>query len=289
MLYDALLAPFVEYGFMRRALVAVIAVSVMAGPLGTFLHLRRMSLVGDALAHAVLPGVAVGFLLFGLDLWAMSLGGIAACLAVVFLAGLVARLTPQKEEASLAVFYLLSLALGVFIISLKGSPLDLLHILFGALLGVGRDGLILVVAGASLSVLVLAVIYRTLVVECFDPLFLRASGGRGALAHMAFLALVVINIVAAIQALGTLMAIGLMIVPAGAARFLARSVAGMLVLSSLLALVSGLAGLVASYHFDLPPGPTIVLAAGALYLCALVGGPQGGLVQRLFPRAHLRH
>lgn len=289
MFHDLLIGPFADYAFMRRALVAVLAVGIIAGPLGVFLQLRRMSLMGDALAHAILPGVAAGFFLFGLDLWAMSLGGLIACLVVALLSGAVARMTLLKEDTSLAALYLVSLALGVLIVSLKGSPRDLLHILFGSLLSIGHDGLILVVATAALSLLVFALIYRTLVVECFDPAFLRSVGGRGALAHMAFLVLVVINLVAAIQALGTLMAVGLMILPAAAARFWVRSVGAMVLLGSALALLAGLLGLLASYHLDLPPGPAIVLLAGCAYLLSVCLGRVGGLAQRLFPGRHLQH
>lgn len=289
MLHEFFLAPFLDFAFMRRALAAVIAVAIVAGPLGVFLQLRRMSLMGDALAHAILPGVAIGFFLFGLDLWAMSLGGLVACLAVALASGAVSRLTALKEDTSLAALYLVSLALGVLIVSMKGSPRDLLHILFGSLLSISSDGLILVVAVAILSLLVFAFIYRTLVVECFDPAFLRAVGGHGAFAHMAFLVLVVVNLVAAIQALGTLMAVGLMILPAAAARFWAGSVGAMVLLGSLLALMAGVAGLLGSYHFDLPPGPAIVLGGGAAYLFSVVFGSAGGLAQRLFPGRHLQH
>ncbi|WP_374379464.1 metal ABC transporter permease [Dongia sp.] len=289
MLADLFIAPFVDFAFMRRALVAVIAVSLVAGPLGVFLQLRRMSLMGDALAHAILPGVAIGFFLFGLDLWAMSVGGLVACLTVALLSGAVARLTSLKEDTSLAALYLISLASGVLIVSLRGNTRDLLHILFGSLLSIGGDALVLVVAVAILSLVTFAIIYRTLVVECFDPLYLRAVGGHGVAAHMAFLILIAVNLVASIQALGTLMAVGLMILPAAAARFWAGSVAGMIALSSGLALLSGIAGLLGSYHFDLPPGPSIVLVAGLAYALSVIAGRQGGLVRRLFPGAHLQH
>ncbi|WP_374305863.1 metal ABC transporter permease, partial [Ferrovibrio sp.] len=161
--------------------------------------------------------------------------------------------------------------------------------LFGSLLSIGSDGLILVVATAILSLIAFAIIYRTLVVECFDPLFLRAVGGHGALAHMVFLILIVLNLVAAIQALGTLMAVGLMILPAAAARFWARSVASMIALASSLALAAGLLGLLGSYHLDLPPGPAIVLMAGFCYFVSVIFGRNGGLLRRLFPGAHLQH
>src|SRR5574342_261274 len=120
-LYDLLLAPFVEFGFMRRALVGCIALGLGSAPVGVFLMLRRMSLVGDAMAHAILPGAAVGFLLSGLNLFAMTAGGLIAGFVVALLTGLVARMTELKEDAALATFYLLSLALGVTIVSLKGT------------------------------------------------------------------------------------------------------------------------------------------------------------------------
>src|SRR4029077_20974794 len=194
---------------MRRALVGCLALSLGGGPIGTFLVIRRMSLMGDALSHAVLPGAALGFILGGLSLPAMSLGGAGAGLTVAFLSGLVTRLTPLREDASFAAFYLISLALGVLLVSTHGSNIDLLHLLFGSILAVDDAALILMGGIATASLLLLAVIYRPLVVECFDPGFLRAVGGRGALVHTLFLALVVLNLVAGFQALGTLMTVEL--------------------------------------------------------------------------------
>ncbi|MFY3002542.1 metal ABC transporter permease, partial [Achromobacter xylosoxidans] len=218
-----LIGPFLDYGFMRRALAGASALSLGAAPLGVFLVLRRMSLMGDAMSHAILPGVAAGFLLAGLSLGAMMLGGIATGLAVALLAGLVARLTPLREDASFAAFYLISLGLGVLLVSLRGSNMDLLHVLFGTVLGLDDTALLLVTATASITLLALAALYRMLVAECLDPGFLRASGGQGGWVHMGFLVLVVVNLVAGFQVLGTLMVVGIMMLPAAAARFWMRS------------------------------------------------------------------
>jgi len=289
-LHDLLIAPFSEFAFMRRALIACFAISLSAGPIGAFMVLRRMSLMGDAMSHAVLPGVALGFLLFGLDLWPMALGGLVASLAVALLAGLVSRLTPLKEDASLAGFYLISLSAGVLIVSLRGSNIDLLHILFGSILGVDDKSLILVAAAATLTLLVFAVIYRPLVVECFDPGFLRVVGGRtGAFAHLAFLVLVVINLVAGMQALGTLMSVGLLLLPAAAARLWAGSVGGLMATTSGIAMIASLLGLILSYDLNLPSGPAIVLVAGLLYVGSVLFGARGGLIRRYLPRPHLAH
>src|SRR4030088_1967521 len=134
MLHDALIAPFTEFEFMRRALAAVIALSLGAAPIGVFLMLRRMSLVGDAMAHAILPGAAIGFLISGLNLFAMAGGGLIAGFVVGLAAGLIARTTELKEDASLAAFFLISLAVGVTIVSVRGTNIDLLHFLFGTVL-----------------------------------------------------------------------------------------------------------------------------------------------------------
>ena len=286
-LYDAALAPFAEFGFMRRALVGCLALALSCGPIGTILVIRRMSLMGDALSHAVLPGAALGFITAGLSLPAMSLGGIVAGLVVALLSGLVTRLTPLREDASFAGFYLISLALGVLLVSIHGSNIDLLRLLFGSILAVDDAALILIGGIATASLLMLAVIYRPLVVECFDPGFLRAVGGRGGLVHALFLTLVVFNLVAGFQALGTLMAVGLMMLPAAAARFWVRELWSLSAASTALALASGFFGLLLSYHLDLPSGPAIVLVAGLGYLASVALGPRDSLRALYVRRTHL--
>src|SRR3954469_22501754 len=195
LIYDTLIAPFADFEFMRRALAGIVALALGAGPIGVFLMLRRMSLVGDAMAHAILPGAAIGFLISGLNLFAMTAGGLIAGCVVALLTGMVARLTELKEDAALATFYLLSLALGVTIVSVKGTNIDLLHVLFGTVLALDDQTLLLIAINATVTLLVLALIYRPLVIECVDPNFLRSVSAAGAPAHLALLALVVINLV----------------------------------------------------------------------------------------------
>jgi zinc/manganese transport system permease protein len=280
-----LIVPFADFGFMRRALVACFALALGSGPIGILLMLRRMSLVGDAMSHAVLPGAAVGFLVSGLSLPAMGIGGIVAGLAVALLSGLVSRSTTLREDASFASFYLTSLALGVLIVSLRGSSVDLLHVLFGSILAIDSAALILVGSIASITLVVLAVIYRPLIAECFDPGFLRAVSGRGYVYHLIFLLLVVLNLVAGFQALGTLMAVGLMMLPAAVAQLWVRGMPALFAVSILTACVSGYAGLVISYHAGLASGPTIILVAGGLYVLSLLFAPSGAF-RRLLPKRH---
>lgn len=286
-LHALLVQPFVEFGFMRRALVACLALGLSCGPVGTLLVLRRMSLVGDAIAHALLPGAALAFVLFGYSLWAMSLGGFIAAMLVAGLAGLVSRLTPQREDASFAAFYLIALAAGVMIISTRGSSVDLMHVLFGSVLAVDDASLYLIAGISSLSLVVLALVYRPLVVECFDPGFLRALGRTGGWVHGVFLVLLVLNLVGGFQALGTLMAVGLMMLPATAARFWATEVWSLAAVASAMAVVCGWGGLLLSYHANWPSGPAIVLLAGACYLLSLLVGRRDSLLSRLqAQRAH---
>ena len=284
---DALTQPFIEFSFMRRALVGCLALSLGAPPIGVFLMLRRMSLMGDAMSHAILPGAAIGYLLAGLSLFAMSLGGFAAGLAVALAAGLVARSTVLREDASLAAFYLISLALGVMIVSIRGSNVDLLHVLFGTVLALDDAALILVASIATLSLAVLAVIYRPLVLECFDPQFLRSASALSSPTHFAFLVLVVLNLVSGFQALGTLMAVGIMLLPAVAARFWAQDVSGLIVVAVACAFAASLSGLLLSYYSSVPTGPAIILVAGMFYLTSILIGVKGGLLWGFLPRKHL--
>ena len=277
-LWTLLCQPFAEFAFMRHALAAILALALGCGPVGTFLVLRRMSLMGDALSHAVLPGVAAGFLLCGLSLTAMTVGGFLAGLGVVVAAGLVSRYTPLREDASLAALYLISLALGVLLVSLRGNSMDLMHVLFGSILAVDDASLLLVAGVASVSLLTLALIYRPLVVECFDPGFLRSVGGGGPWVHTVFMALVALNLVGGFRALGTLMAVGLLVLPATAARFWAGQVWSQALVATGIAMFSGYLGLLCSYYWNLPSGPAIVLTAGACHCVSLFVGPRQGLV-----------
>jgi len=285
--YDLLIAPFADYGFMRRALVACLCLALGSGPIGVFLMLRRMSLMGDAMSHAVLPGAAIGYLIAGsLSLTAMGIGGLIAGLSVALLSGVVSRSTVLQEDASFASFYLASLALGVLIVSLRGSNIDLLHVLFGTILAIDGPALALIGGITSVTLLTLAIVYRPLVAECFDPGFLRAVGGRGPVYHALFLLLVVLNMVASFQALGTLMAVGLMMLPAAIAQLWARSLTAMMALAAAAAAVSGYVGLIASYHLELASGPTIIMTAAVIYGFSILFSPSG-FARRLFPRPHL--
>ena len=285
-LYDLLVAPFADYAFMQRALFGSLMLSLGACPVGVFLMLRRMSLSGDAMAHAILPGAAAGFLLYGLEILPMTIGGLVAGMVVALGAGAVSRFTIQREDASMAAFYLISLALGVMMVSLRGSSVDLMHVLFGTVLALNNEALALIAGIMAVTLAALLVFWRALVAECLDPLFLRSVSRLGSPVHFVFLGLVVINLVGGFQALGTLLSVGLMMLPAAAARFWTTRVEPMCALAVAIGFACCVAGLLLSYHLALPSGPAIILSAGLVYLASILLGTRGALRSRLVAHRH---
>ena len=269
-------------GFMRRALAGCIALSLAAPPLGVVLVLRRMSLMSDPLQHGILPGIAAGAALAGLSVWGMGLGGLVAGLAVALLAGGLARATGGREDSQLVAVYLIALALGVAVVS-QTRGVDLQHLLFGSVLAVDDGALLLMAGVATVAIPGLALIWRPLVMDSFDP----ESLPGGARWYVAFLVLVVLCVVGGFAALGTMMSVGLMMLPAVAARHWSAELGGQVRASVAVALLASVGGLLAAYHLDVPAGPAIVLAAGALWAGSLVAGPHASLVQRWLRRPHL--
>lgn len=280
MLWELFCQPFAEFDFMWQALLGMSCLALGAAPLGVLLQLRRMSLTGDAISHAVLPGVAAGYLIAGQNIWAMGAGGLAAGLVMALGVGVVSRKSVVREDAHLAAFYLTCLALGVALVSRYGSQADLLHLLFGSVLAMDASALLLLAVVAGVTVLALFIARWALLAQVIDPLFLQTRGGRSTLWHVVFLMLVVFNLVAGFQAMGTLMAVGLMMLPSIIARLWVRSIRAMVLLALLLALVCGYGGLLLSYHAELPPGPAIILLCAAAYVFSLVFGAQGARLKR---------
>jgi zinc/manganese transport system permease protein len=285
---DASWNPFAEFGFMQRALLGCLLLSASAPLVGVFLLLRRMSLTGDAMAHAILPGAALGYLASGLSLGAMTAGGLLAGMAVVLASGLVARSTALREDASLAAFYLLSLAAGVLIISSQGRNVDLLRVLFGSVLALDDATLLLLAVIAAVTAVALLLLYRPLVLECVDPAFLRTVSRLSPVAHYGFLMLLVLNLVAGFHALGTLLSVGMMILPAAAARLWVRELPGMLMLAGVLSAIGSTVGLVLSYRYELATGPAIVLSLGVVYIVSVLVAPRGLRWASRAPARHLR-
>ncbi|MDO5666545.1 MAG: metal ABC transporter permease [Alcaligenaceae bacterium] len=279
-MFEFLVQPFIDYAFMRRALFGAIFLSLIAAPLGIFLILRRLSLVGDAMTHAILPGVAIGFFWAGNSIIAMLFGGLATGLIVALMAGFIARHTSLKEDASFAAFYLISLGLGVLLISMRGTSVDLMHVLFGSILSISDESLLTTMVISSVSILVLALIYRPLVLDCFDPVFLQVELGRRSWVFNIFMVLLVVNLVAGFQILGTLMVVGVVILPAITARFFGRTLGMQLIVAPTVGVLCQYIGLVTSYAYDLPASATIILLNGIVAVFAMLFGPYGSARKR---------
>ena len=283
---DWLISPFSEFEFMRYALASVLFLSLSAAPVGVFLVMRRMSLMGDALSHAVLPGAAIGYMLAGLSLPAIAFGGFITGIVMAAGAGIATRFSMIKEDANFAAFYLSCLALGVILVSKNGSNIDLLNLLFGSVLAVDKPSLVLIAIVATATLITLMLIYRPLLIESVDSTFLRIVKGRGGVWHVLFLMLVVINLVAGFQTLGTLMSVGLMMLPAICARMWFSRMESLLVGSIVIAVLSSIAGLLLSFYIDIPSGPAVILICGVIYFFSLLFATNGILMPYI---RHKRH
>ncbi|CBI76758.1 ABC transporter, permease protein [Bartonella clarridgeiae 73] len=282
-MYAFFLAPFIDFQFMQNALIGSILLAISACPIGVFLMLRGMSLTGDAISHAILPGVAIAFLFCGFSPIFMTIGGVGTGIIVALATALISRNGFQKEEASMTVFYLFALATGVTIISLKESTIDLLHLLFGSVLSINTQALWLITFIMFITISNLCIFWRALVVESFDPLFFKSLSPLGKYVHILLLGLMVLNLVGGFQSLGTLMSVGIMIIPAITARFWLSRLGPICILSIILGIISSLFGLLLSFHISLPSGASIIIVAGSIYLITCLISPRG-LIITWFPR-----
>ena len=265
-----------SYAFMQRAFVITAVLSASVAPIGAFLVLRRLSLAGEAMAHAITPGIVIGFVAAGLSVVSLLIGGLVAGVGVAVLTALLARKTILRSDASLASLYLIALAVGIFILSAAGSAVPLKSFLFGSILGIDDATMLLVGGVATVTLAAFAALLRPLIISTCDPVFFESQTKRPWLIEQAFMVLLVLNLLAAFKTLGTLMAVGLMILPATAARYWASTITGQLWLGFAFALASCWIGLTLSYLLpDTPSGPAIVLVAGGFFALSALFGPLG--------------
>ena len=203
-----------RYEFMRRGLLSALLLGVSGGMIGCVLVLRRLALMGDALSHSLLPGVAVAWYFFGTSTSALFFGGLAAGLLTALGSALLSRLTRVKEDAAFGSLFIVFFGAGVALVSKLPTRINLTDFLFGNVLGVSAGELRLAAAVSLLTVAVFILFYRSVLLETFDPVFHRATGGHGGLVHLGFLTLTVLNLVAAMQTMGIVLALGLFLLPA---------------------------------------------------------------------------
>lgn len=283
MIIDILFDPFINFGFMRRAIVACCALSISITPIGSFLMLKRMSLIGDALSHSILPGVAIGYFYSGASFTMMSIGGFISGLIVAVLSIWISQKTSLQKDASFSGFCMGSLAFGVILMSLQESHTNLLNLLFGSILSINISNVYYIGIISTITLISLALFYRALVIESFDPDFLK--GHHIALSkyiQIIFLLIVVLNLIASSQITGTLMSIGLMMLPSLSARFWVKSLINILLLSICIAILCSWIGLLGAFYMSLPAGPIIVLFGSFIFFISILFGKNQGIFLSIY-------
>lgn len=278
------LEPF-QYEFIQRALVAAVMVGISCGLIGTYIMLRRLSLIGDALAHAVLPGVVIGFMIAGKSPLTLFFGALAAGVLTSMLISFVERNSKIKEDTSIGIIFTGAFALGILLVSqLKQVHIDLSSYLFGDVLGVSNSDLILSSIITISIILSVVLFYKQLLVTSFDPTMAHIIGISTAIVHYFLMTLLSMSIVAGLQSVGVILIIAMLITPPATAFLLTDKLKNLLVLSCIFGITSSVTGLYLSYHLNFASGASIVLVAVFFFAMAFLFSPKEGIVNKYFRR-----
>jgi zinc/manganese transport system permease protein len=280
-------AGLVEAAALRSAAAGALALAFGGAPLGVLLVARRMSLSGDAMSHAILPGVALGYLLAPDHPFALTAGALIAAFLVAGVASLLSRLKTIPEDAAFAVVYLPAFALGILLIGRQADPEAVHALLFGSASAFDRQALILAASAATATLVSLALFVRGFLGEGADPVFMRSAGAPSWALHLIFMMLVAFNLVAGFRAFGAMMTVALMMIPAASARFWSRGYIGQASAAVLISALASGAGLLIATALKIEPGAVMTLSAAVLFAVSAVVGPRGGLLQSLPGRPHL--
>lgn len=267
MILDLLITPFAANGFMVNALVAGILVSIACGIVGTFVVLRGLAFIGDALAHGVLPGVAIA-ILFGLP---GMLGAAAGALAMIFGIGFITRRSNLSSDTAIGLLFVGMLALGVAIVSRSHAfSGDLVRILFGEILGIRTGEIIGQLITTILIGVVASICYRPFLLLCFSPEQAEVSGFPPRRYHAIMLGMIAMTVVVSFRTVGTLLVFGMLLAPAASAALFSRKITTMILTASCIGAISVYTGLLASYHLNLAAGASITLMASTIFFLLLI-------------------
>lgn len=253
------------YQFLNRALITSIIVGIVCGTVGSLIVLRGLSLMGDAMSHAVLPGVALSFL-FGIPMFIGAL--ITGMIASIFI-GYITSSSKTKPDAAIGISFTAFLASGIIIISLINTTTDLYHILFGNLLAITNSAFLTTIVIGSIVLILIIFFYRPLMISTFDPTFSRMSGLNTTLLHYFVMLLLSLVTVASIQTVGIILVVALLITPASTAFLISKKLYSMMIIASLISVISSIVGLYYSYIYNIPSGATIVLCTFVIYIITL--------------------
>ncbi|HFQ1654191.1 TPA: metal ABC transporter permease [Staphylococcus aureus] len=253
------------YQFLNRALITSIIVGIVCGTVGSLIVLRGLSLMGDAMSHAVLPGVALSFL-FGIPMFIGAL--ITGMIASIFI-GYITSSSKTKPDAAIGISFTAFLASGIIIISLINTTTDLYHILFGNLLAITNSAFLTTIVIGSIVLILIIIFYRPLMISTFDPTFSRMSGLNTTLLHYFVMLLLSLVTVASIQTVGIILVVALLITPASTAFLISKKLYSMMIIASLISVISSIVGLYYNYIYNIPSGATIVLCTFVIYIITL--------------------
>ncbi|MCD8843778.1 metal ABC transporter permease [Staphylococcus gallinarum] len=256
-----------DYLFLRNALIISIVVGIVCGTVGCLIVLRGLSLMGDAMSHAVLPGVALSFF-FQIPMFIGAL--VTGMIASIFI-GFITKSSKTKPDAAIGISFTAFLATGIILISVINSTTDLYHILFGNILAVTHATFWSTIIVGIIVMILIIVFYRPLMVSTFDPTFSRMSGLNTTLIHYFVMLLLSLVTVASIQTVGIILVVALLITPASAAFLIAKKLRTMMIISSCISTISSIVGLYFSYVYNLPSGAMIVLCAFFIYILVFIG------------------
>jgi ABC-type Mn2+/Zn2+ transport system permease subunit len=264
------------YGFMQRGMVAAIMVGILCAVVGCYVVLRGMAYLGDALSHAILPGIAVAYVLKG----DIMLGGLAAAILVALGIGYFTKRGTIKEDTAIGILFAATLSLGVALIStIKTYALDLTHILFGNVLGVSERDLLLIGALGLVVLVTVILLYKELLVVSFDPVLAATLRLPTDLLKNVLLILIALAVVISMQTVGVGLVAAMLVTPAATAYLLTRRLPAMMVVSGALGAGASIAGLYLSYYLNIASGAAVVLTATVFFFIAYVFAPRSGLIR----------
>lgn len=282
------LEPF-RHEFMLRALYGCAIIGFLNGFLGAFIVLRRLALMADALAHSLLPGLAIGVLLFGLAPMGLFFGALAAALFVAVGSQLISRNTRIKEDTSLGILYTVAFSIGVILLNKVRSPISLHHYLFGNILGLSDNDLWMNYGIALVIIPLVVALQRPLLLCLFDPTVAKSQGIRVEGLNYLLMGMLVLTMISTLQAVGVVLALGLLVAPAATIYLLSDSVNKMFWGGGLLGGFGSCLGLLISYWFDVETGPCIVLLLGSVFLLAYFFSPRYGILAKFMRRRHFHN
>lgn len=263
-----------KYNFLQTALITSILVGIMSGIIGSFIILRGMSLMGDAISHAALPGVAVAYML-GINL---LLGASAFGILAALLIGVVTMKSKLKNDTAIGIVFSAFFALGFILISLAESATNLHHILFGNVLAVSDSDLITTAIVLSIVLLFVVTFYKELLVTSFDSTFAKAYGLKTQIMHYALMLVLTLVTVTALQTVGIILIVAMLITPAATAYLLTNRMSHMMIVAAIFSVISSNVGLYLSFTFNWASGPAIVLTAAIFFSFVFIFSPKQGII-----------